>query len=129
MGRDGRRRARTGSLKRPPDPPAIVRRGEVWWVDLDPTRGSEIRKIRPAVVLSANALNRVRRTVIVVPLSTGPLPHPPIVIGVPSAGSSSVAICDQIRAVDKTRLTERAGELRTEDVRSVENGVRAVLEL
>ena len=63
-----------------------VRRGEIWWVNLDPARGSEIRKTRPAIVITANALNRVRRTVVVVPLSTGPQPRPPIIVSTPSAG-------------------------------------------
>ena len=106
-----------------------MRRGEVWWVDLDPTRGGEIRKKRPAVVLTANALNRARRTVVIVPLSTGPEPRPPIVLATPSAGAGSVAICDQLRTVDKTRLTERAGMLSAVDLRAVAGGVRAVLEL
>jgi mRNA-degrading endonuclease toxin of MazEF toxin-antitoxin module len=43
-----------------------VRRGEVWWVNFDPMEGSEIRKTRPAVVVTADALNRARRTVVVV---------------------------------------------------------------
>jgi mRNA interferase MazF len=106
-----------------------IHRGSVWWVALDPTRGSEIRKTRPAVVLTADALNRVRRTVVVVPLSTGPAPHPPIVVAVPSAGEGSVAVCDQIRAVDRSRLARAGGTLSREDLRAVEDGVRAVLRL
>lgn len=98
-------------------------------MDLDPTRGSEIRKTRPAVVLTADALNRARRTVVVVPLSTGPAPRPPIVVATPSAGAGSVAVCDQVRAVDKGRLTQRAGQLVAADLRAVEDGIRAVLEL
>jgi mRNA interferase MazF len=110
--------------------PAIsVQRGSVWWVDLDPTRGAEIRKTRPAVVLSADGLNRARRTVVVVPLSTGPDPHPPIVVATPSAGEGSVAVCDQLRAVDKARLTRIEGTLSREDLRAIEDGVRAVLQL
>lgn len=108
------------------DPP---RRGSIWWFDLDPTRGAEIRKQRPAVVLSADGLNRVRRTVVVVPLSTGPAPCPPIVVAVPSAGAGRVAVCDQIRAVDRTRLRRLAGILSRADLRAVEDGVRAVLML
>lgn len=108
---------------------ATVRRGEVWWVDLDPTRGSEIRKTRPAVVVTADALNRARRTVVVVPLSTGPAPRPPIVVATASAGAGSVAVCDQVRAVDKGRLTRRAGQLAPADLRAVEDGVRVVLGL
>jgi len=110
-------------------PPVTVLRGEVWWVDLDPTRGSEIRKTRPPVVLTADALNRARRTVVVVPLSTGPTPRPPIVVATASAGAGSVAVCDQVRAVDKSRLTRRVGQLATADLGAVEDGVRVVLGL
>ena len=106
-----------------------IRRGDVWWVDLDPTRGAEIQKTRPAVVLTADGLNRARRTVVVVPLSTGPAVRPPIVVGTPSAGPDSVAVCDQVRAVDKGRLTRRGGQLAAADLRAVETGVRRVLEL
>jgi mRNA interferase MazF len=106
-----------------------VIRGSVWWVNLDPTQGSEIRKTRPAVILTADGLNRVRRTVVIVPLSTGPAPRPPIVVAVPSAGQGSVAVCDQIRAVARSRLTRSGGVLDREDLRAVEDGVRAVLRL
>ena len=98
-------------------------------MDLDPTRGSEIRKTRPAVVLTADALNRARRTVVVVPLSTGPTPRPPIVVATASAGTGSVAVCDQVRAVDKIRLTRRVGQLAIADLRAIEDGVRVVLGL
>lgn len=116
-------------MSQPVTSPVTVRRGEVWWVDLDPTRGSEIRKTRPAVVLTADALNRARRTVVVVPLSTGPTPRPPIVVATASAGAGSVAVCDQVWAVDKSRLTRRVGQLATADLRAVEDGVRIVLGL
>ena len=53
-----------------------LNRGEVWWVNLDPTQGSEIQKTRPAVILTVNALNRARRTVVVVPLSGSATPRP-----------------------------------------------------
>jgi mRNA interferase MazF len=106
-----------------------LRRGEVWWVDLDPTRGSEIRKTRPAVIVTADPLNRTRRTVIVVPLSTGPTPRPPLVIAIPSLGTDSVAICDQLRAVDRARFVRQQGQLSAADLRAVEDGLRAVLAL
>ena len=106
-----------------------MRRGDIWWVELDPTQGGEIRKTRPAVVVTADALNRARRTVVVVPLSTGPQPHPPIVVATPSAGPRSVAVCDQVRAVDKRRLTRNEGQLSAADMSAVENSLRRVLEL
>jgi len=113
----------------PPADPIVVRRGDIWWVNLDPTQGGEIRKTRPAVVITVNALNRARRTVVVVPLSTGPDPRPPIVVPTPSAGPNSVAVCDQLRAVDKRRLTRISGRLSTADLRIIEEGIRRILEL
>jgi mRNA interferase MazF len=113
----------------PPSDAMSVRRGEVWWVDFDVVEDGEIRKMRPAVVITADALNQARRTVIVVPLATGPQPRPPIVVATPSAGERRVAVCDQARAVDKSRLTRTAGTLSTSDLRAVEDGLRRVLEL
>jgi mRNA interferase MazF len=107
----------------------LVRRGGIWWVNSDPAQGSEIRKTRPAIVVTANALNRARRTVVVVPLSTGPQPRPPIIVSTPSAGPNSVAVCDQVRAVDKRRLTRSDGQLSAVDLRSIEDSLRRVLEL
>jgi len=106
-----------------------LRRGDIWWMNLDPTQGSEIGKTRPAVVITADALNRARRTVVIVPLSTGPAPRPPIVVSTPSAGPNSVAVCDQLRAVDKRRLMRSSGRLSIDDLRLIEEGVRRVLEL
>jgi mRNA interferase MazF len=106
-----------------------VRRGEIWWVDFDPTQGAEIRKRRPAVVVTADGLNRARRTVVVVPLSSGPQPHPPIVIAMPSAGERSVAVCDQFRAVDKRRLIRNDGQVSATDLTSLEEGIRRILAL
>jgi mRNA interferase MazF len=106
-----------------------VRRGEVWWVDFDVIEDGEMRKMRPAVIVTADALNRARRTVVVVPLATGPQPRPPIVVATPSAGERRVAVCDQARAVDKARLTRAAGTLSALDLRAVEDGLRRVLEL
>lgn len=105
-----------------------MRRGEVWWVDLEPTRGSEIRKRRPAAIVSVDALDEVRRRV-VVPPSSAPVPRPSLVVPVPSLGPGSVAICDQVRAVDKRRLGRREGALAAADLRAVEAELRVVLGL
>lgn len=106
-----------------------MRRGEVWWVDLDPTRGSEIRKTRPAVIISVDALNRARRTVVVVPLSSAAPARPPLVIPVESAGAGSVAVCDQVRAVDKTRLVSQMGHLSQLDLKTLSESLSVVLGL
>jgi mRNA interferase MazF len=106
-----------------------LRRGDVWWAELDPTCGAEINKTRPVVIITTDSINRVRRTVAVVPLSTGPKPRPPIIVATSSAGSASVTACDQIRALDRSRLTRQSGTLSPKDLRSVEDGVRACLRL
>jgi mRNA interferase MazF len=105
------------------------RRGEVWWVRLDPTLGSEIAKTRPCVILSGNIFNRLRRTVVVVPLSTSPQPSAPLLIPVRCDGRQVVAVTDQIRAISKQRLDRRLGELSPEDLEAVEQGVREILEV
>lgn len=103
-------------------------RGEVWWVKLDPTVGSEISKTRPCVVITSNALNQRRRTVVVVPLSTAPNPSPPILVPVHCANREVVAVTDQIRAVSKDRLESRMDQLSPADLQSVESGIREILE-
>jgi mRNA interferase MazF len=104
-----------------------IKRGEIWWVNLDPAVGKEIKNRRPCVVLSANEVNRLRATPVVVPLSSSPDPAPPIVVAVPSAGENSVAVVDQIRAVDKKRFANRAGVLTSTDLHNLEAALKQVL--
>src|ERR1035441_8975916 len=107
----------------------MPRRGEVWWVRLDPTLGSEISKTRPCLILSTNVVNERRRTVVVVPLSTSPMPSPPLLVPVQCAGRTVMAVTDQIRAIAKERLQERLGEISPGDMQAVEAGVLKILEL
>jgi mRNA interferase MazF len=104
-------------------------RGEVWWVRLDPTLGSEIAKTRPCVILSGNVFNRLRRTVVVIPLSSSPEAGPPLLISVQCDGRDVVAVTDQVRAVAKQRLHRRIGALSGDDLKALEQGVRDILEL
>ena len=105
------------------------RRGDIAWVRLDPTQGSEIAKTRPCVVLSSDALNQWRKTVVVVPLSTSPKPNPPLAVPVRFGNRDSVAIPDQIRAVSKERLERVAFHLTASEMEAVEQAVRDVLDL
>jgi mRNA interferase MazF len=107
----------------------MPRRGEVWWVQLDPTLGSEIAKTRPCLILSTNVVNERRRTVVVVPLSTSPAASPPLLIPVQCAGRTVVAVTDQIRAIAKERLLTRLGEISLSDMQAVESGLLRILEL
>ena len=85
-------------------------RGDVFLVDLNPTRGSEIRKMRPCVVVSPDELNAHLRTLIVAPLTRGGHPYP---FRVPCrfGGKSGHIVVDQIRTVDRERLVRRLGRL------------------
>lgn len=106
-----------------------MKRGDLFWVNLDPTVGSEIRKKRPCVLVGANPINKARRTVVVVPLSTAADANPPLTVQVEALGSHAVAVCDQIRAVDKTRLISRAGNLSLINMKCIDDGLRQVLVL
>lgn len=107
----------------------LIKRGDIWWVSLDPTQGSEIKKTRPCVVLTHDTMNRLRRTVVVVPLSTAAKPHPPITIPVTCQGASAVAVIDQIRAVAKHRLKSRLETLSPDELDEVCHAVSSILEL
>lgn len=88
----------------------VVRRGEVYWVNLDPTMGTEIRKTRPALVISPDDMNAVLPRVIVAPLTSGGQPlgcRPELEF----AGKSARILLDQIRTVDKRRLAGKVGEI------------------
>jgi mRNA interferase MazF len=107
----------------------MPRRGDVWWVRLDPTLGSEISKTRPCLILSSDILNARRRTVVIVPLSNSPQAQPPLLVPVRCDDRDVVAVTDQIRAVSKQRLERRLGALSPAHLDAVEQGVRDVLEL
>ena len=109
--------------------PVSPRRGEVWSVQLDPTRGSEIQKTRPCIVMTTDIVNARRRTVVVVPVSSSPIESPPLLIGVMTAGKPAVAVIDQIRAVTKERLQQKLGAISAQELDASENGLREVLEL
>ncbi len=88
----------------------MVKRGDVYWVNLDPTVGSEIRKTRPALVISPDDMNAALPRVIVAPLTSKgqPLGCRP---EVKFAGKKARILLDQIRCVDKARLAGKMGEI------------------
>ena len=106
-----------------------LKRGSVYWVNLDPTLGSEIKKVRPGVLVGAAPLNQARRTVLVIPLSSSGVAKPPITVGVRCLGQEVRAVCDQIRAIDKTRLSAWIEEMSKEDLESISKALKQVLAL
>ncbi len=95
--------------------------GQVWWVNLDPTLGSEIRKTRPAVVVSPDELNAHLNTVIVVPLTSGRTY--PFRIATKVKGKDGVAAVDQVRAIDKRRLARKIGTLKPTEMKAILNAL------
>ena len=106
-----------------------VSRGDIWWVSLDPTQGSEIQKTRPCVVLTHDTLNHLRRTVVVVPLATAATPHPPITVPVTCQKQVAVAVIDQIRAVAKHRLKSKIETMTSGDLAVINKAVSTILAL
>ena len=106
-----------------------MKRGEVWWVEFDPAVGSEIRKTRPAVLVSIDAANRNLSRVVVVPLTSSTGHQYPGEALVSVGGQSSKAMADQIMAADKSRLTSSLGQLNKADMQAVEGAIRVHLGL
>jgi mRNA interferase MazF len=106
-----------------------MKRGEVWWVDFDPARGGEVRKTRPAVIVSTDLANAHLNRLQVVPLTsnTGRLYPSEAVVTV--AGQSSKAMADQLTTVAKERLTTRLGTLTRTDIKAVEHVIKIQLGL
>ena len=87
-----------------------IKRFEVYLISLDPTKGSEISKTRPCVVVSPDEMNRHIRTVIIAPMTTKTRAYPSRV-DCSFQGKHGQVVLDQIRTVDKSRLVERIGKL------------------
>jgi len=104
-------------------------RGEVWWVEFDPSVGSEIRKTRPAIILSNDAANRNLARVVVVPVTSNTGRVYPSEAVVMIGGQQSKAMADQIMAADKKRLKTRFGVLSKVDMLLVEKAVKVHLAL
>src|ERR1035437_1599628 len=99
------------------------RRGEVWWVSFDPSLGGEIRKTRPALVLSNNAANAALNRVIVVPLTSQTAKLYPGEAMVTLNDEQRKAMADQIVTASKQSLRDKLGSLSPADMAAVEKAV------
>lgn len=106
-----------------------MRRGEVWWVKFDPAIGGEIRKTRPAVIVSNDEANVFQNRVQVVPTTSSTRPLRPWEAAIEVGGAVSKAQADQIRTVAKERLLTRLGSITRPEMRDLERAIRAQLDL
>ena len=100
-----------------------IRRGEIWWVSFEPSLGGEIRKTRPAIVVSNNAANLALNRVVVIPLTSNIQKVYPGEALVSVGDRQSKAMADQIMTAAKQRLRDRMGMLSLSDMRAVENAI------
>jgi mRNA interferase MazF len=110
-------------MSRPP------RRGEVYWVNLDPVVGTEIRKTRPAVIVSNNSCNRYGTRVVVLPITSNVTSLYPGEAMVSVKGKLGRALGDQIRSIHRGRLKARAGAVTTEEMARIDEALAITLAL
>ncbi|MBI2865253.1 MAG: type II toxin-antitoxin system PemK/MazF family toxin [Chloroflexi bacterium] len=106
-----------------------MKRSEVWWVNFDPSIGGEIKKKRPAVIVSNAASNKFLNRVQVVPLTSHTDRLYPSEAAVTFEDKFSKAMADQLSIVSKARLLRRADALSPEDMQRIEGAIRTQLDI
>ncbi|MBU0703383.1 MAG: type II toxin-antitoxin system PemK/MazF family toxin [Chloroflexi bacterium] len=106
-----------------------MKRGEVWWINFDPSVGGEIKKKRPAVIISNDAANKHLNRVQVIPLTFKTGRFYPSEALVTFRGKQSKAMADQLTTVSKLRLINLGGRLTDAEMRQVERAAKVQLDL
>ncbi len=107
----------------------MMKRGEVWWVNFDPSVGGEIRKKRPAVIVSNNAANKFLNRVQVVPLTSSVNKLYPCETYITIRQNKAKAMADQLTTVSKKRLINQAGTVSKTEMEGLERTIMIQLDL
>ena len=106
-----------------------MNRGDVWWVNFEPSIGGEIRKKRPAIIVSNNAANKFLNRVQVIPITSNTDRLFPSEAYVTVAGKKGKAMADQLATVSKQRLSKRIGSISDDEMNMVVEAIRIQLDL
>jgi len=106
-----------------------MKRGEVWWINFDPSVGDEIQKRRPAVIMSNDISNKYLNRVQVIPLTSKIDKLYPSEAYVQFEGKQGKALADQLTTVSKLRLINKAGSISKADIEQVERAIKIQLGL
>ncbi|MCL4377065.1 MAG: type II toxin-antitoxin system PemK/MazF family toxin [Actinobacteria bacterium] len=104
----------------------VINQYEIYWVDLNPTVGREIKKVRPCVILSPNEMNFNIGTIIIAPMTTKSRNYPTR-IKIDFEGKTGWIVLDQLRTIDKIRLKEKAGSLEEIEIIKIKNILKEML--
>jgi mRNA interferase MazF len=104
-----------------------MKRGEVWWVDFEPALGSEVRKTRPAVIVSNDASNGAMNRVQVIPMTGNTSKLYVFESRIEVKGAQGKAMADQIMTADKQRLKKRIGKVSPSEMLGIERAIKIQL--